>query len=146
MSGLIDTNLLIYAANRNSTSHEKACGFLRACLTGTDTFYLCWGNLYEFLRVVTHPKVFPRPLAWKEASAFLKPFIESPNVEIVLEGEDHFSVLQEILRGVRNPQGNFLHDCHTAALAKEHGVKTIYTHDTDFRLFSFLEVVDPVAG
>jgi len=29
-------------------------------------------------------------------------------------------------------------------LMKEHGVKTIYTRDTDFHKFPFLDVIDPL--
>ena len=42
-------------------------------------------------------------------------------------------------------RGNLLHDAHTAILMREHGVRTIYTLDADFRRFTFLDVVDPFA-
>jgi predicted nucleic acid-binding protein len=41
--------------------------------------------------------------------------------------------------------GNVLHDTHTAALMREHGISRLCTRDTDFHRFSFLEIVDPVA-
>ncbi len=34
---------------------------------------------------------------------------------------------------------------HTAVLMREHGVRVIYTRDTDFHRFPFLEVRDPMA-
>ena len=40
---------------------------------------------------------------------------------------------------------NLVPDAHLAALARAHGVRTIYMHDRDFRRFPLLEVVDPVA-
>ena len=33
----------------------------------------------------------------------------------------------------------------TAILMREHGIKTIYTRDTDFHRFPFLEPIDPLA-
>jgi predicted nucleic acid-binding protein len=33
-----------------------------------------------------------------------------------------------------------------AALLRQHGVKTLYTHDRDFPKFPFLDVRDPFAG
>ena len=38
----------------------------------------------------------------------------------------------------------FVPDAHVAALARAHGIRTIYTRDRDFRKFPFLLVVDPV--
>jgi predicted nucleic acid-binding protein len=35
-------------------------------------------------------------------------------------------------------------DAHTAILMREHG-RTIYTRDTDFHRFPFLDVIDPLA-
>jgi predicted nucleic acid-binding protein len=42
-------------------------------------------------------------------------------------------------------RGNILHDAHTAALMREHGIKEIYTRDMDFHRFPFLTVLDPTA-
>lgn len=40
--------------------------------------------------------------------------------------------------------GPLAHDAHTAALMREHGVRAIYTRDTDFHRFPGIEVVDPL--
>ena len=42
--------------------------------------------------------------------------------------------------------GNLAHDAHTAALMREHGIRRIYTRDTDFHRFPFLEPVDPLSA
>jgi predicted nucleic acid-binding protein len=38
-----------------------------------------------------------------------------------------------------------MYDARKAISMREHGIKTIYTRDTDFHRFSFLEPVDPVS-
>jgi len=144
MSGLIDTNLLVYAVNQDSPHRPKVQAFLEEQLNQSEFIYVCWANLYEFLRVTTHPRVFTHPLSWSQAFGFLEAFVQSAQVEILREGDEHPQILKDILSHIRNPQGNLMHDCHVAALMKEHAVKTIYTHDTDFRLFEFLKVVDPI--
>jgi hypothetical protein len=40
--------------------------------------------------------------------------------------------------------GNLVFGAQTAILMREHGLKTIYTRDTDFRRFPFIDVVDPL--
>lgn len=44
-----------------------------------------------------------------------------------------------------NIAGNLVHDTHTAILMREHGIRRIYTRDTDFHRFPFLEPIDPLA-
>ena len=34
-------------------------------------------------------------------------------------------------------------DTHLAALLRQHGIRTLYTNDSDFRRFSFLDVRNP---
>lgn len=36
-----------------------------------------------------------------------------------------------------------MHVAHTAVLMREHGIERIFTRDTDFHRFPFLETVDP---
>jgi predicted nucleic acid-binding protein len=43
-------------------------------------------------------------------------------------------------------EGNLMPDAHTAVLMREHGIRRIYTRDTDFHRFPFVEPVDPMAG
>ena len=42
-------------------------------------------------------------------------------------------------------RGNLVPDAHLAALLRHHGVRTLYTHDRDFRKVPFLVVRDPLA-
>jgi len=54
-------------------------------------------------------------------------------------------VLGRTLAEVPNIRGLRMHDLHTAVLMREHGISRICTRDRDFRLFPFLDVVDPLA-
>ena len=42
-------------------------------------------------------------------------------------------------------RGNLVPDAHLAALLRQHGIRTLYTNDSDFRKFSFLDVRNPFA-
>ena len=55
----------------------------------------------------------------------------------------HSALLSEIIAEVPQLRGNILHDLHTAALMREHGIKEIYTRDMDFHRFPFVTVLDP---
>ncbi len=145
MGGVIDTNILLYAANRDAGKHGRATAFLKKKAgTGAERWYFTEGIFYEFLRVTTHPKVFDRPLTWREALRFLKPFLESPAFQILYPGEEHWDFLGRVLAEVTHPSGNLFFDIRTVVLMRENGIREIYSADTDFLQFSGIRVINPL--
>jgi predicted nucleic acid-binding protein len=71
--------------------------------------------------------------------------LASSSLGILVPGERHREVLAQVLGELPHLAGNLMHDAHTAVLMREHGIRTIYTRDTDFHRFPFLELIDPVA-
>ena len=100
--------------------------------------------LYEFLRIATHARVLRAPWSATKAWAFVDAMLASPGLGILVETDRHSAVAEEVVREVPHLAGNLLHDAHTAILMREHGIRRIYTRDTDFHRFPFLEVVDPL--
>jgi len=143
---VVDTNVLIYAADRDSPFHGSCREQLEGWRRQKAPWYLSWGICYEFLRVTTHPKVFRRPWPASSAWEFLAAVLAAPSLSILLAGEHHAQLLRETLDELPHLQGNVLHDAHTAVLMREHGIQRIVTRDTDFHRFPFLTVVDPVAA
>jgi hypothetical protein len=141
---VVDTNVLIYAAEQSSEEHGPCLEALERWQRSNTAWFLCWNVLYEFVRVVTHPRVFRRP--WDSVSAwgFLEALLASPAVDILVETERHAVVAREVLQALPQVRGNIIHDLHTAVLMREHGIRVIYTRDTDFHRFPFLEVRDPL--
>jgi uncharacterized protein len=144
MAGMIDTNILLYAVNKDSGEHAAAGKFLRAAATSPEQWFLTEGIVYEFLRVSTHPKVFSKPLDWKEALHFLQPFLESSNFLILTADERHWLLLDEILSSLNYPSGNLFFDIRTVVMMREHGIREIYTTDTDFLQFPQVKVINPL--
>ncbi|MBI3666069.1 MAG: PIN domain-containing protein [Acidobacteria bacterium] len=141
---VIDTNVLVYAANSACPEHAVCRGLLDHARKGSLPWYLTWSILYEFLRVTTHPRVLGKPWAIQEAWRFVAAVLASPNVAALTETDRHSAVAAQILNEVPAVRGNLLHDAHTAILMREHGIRRIYTRDADFHRFSFLEVIDPL--
>jgi len=144
VAGLVDANVLLYAANSDSLEHEAARSFLSGVGRGGDAWYLTEGIVYEFLRVSTHPKVFPAPLEWRQAVAFVTPVLAADAVSLLLAGDRHWSLLEATLAEIAHPSGNLFFDIRTVVLMREHGVRRIYTTDTDFLQFAGIEVVNPL--
>lgn len=144
MSGVIDTNVLLYAANSDAGEHAAARKFLAEVGRESGPWYVTEGILYEFLRVSTHPKVFPSPLVWRESLQFLRVFVDADNVRVLAAEEGHWSLLGDILAELTHPGGNLFFDVRTVVLMREHGVRRIYTTDTDFLQFAGIEVLNPI--
>jgi toxin-antitoxin system PIN domain toxin len=142
----VDTNVLVYAADRSSPFHEPCLGALSTWRSRPDAWFLTWNVVYEFLRVVTHPRVMTRPWTAPEAWTFTEALLQAPGLSMLAATDRHAAVAAEVIAEMPWLSGNLLHDAHTAILMREHGVRRIYTRDSDFHRFRFLEPVDPVAA
>jgi toxin-antitoxin system PIN domain toxin len=145
MRFLIDTNILLHAVNSASPFHRSAREFLQRHLRNRTAWCICWPILYEFLRVSTHWRVFPKPLTPVQALDFINGFVGLEEVAILSATDRHFAVLKTIVDEIGpTAAGNLFHDIHTATLIREHGVPEIVTADKDFLQFSFLRVSNPL--
>lgn len=144
MSFALDVNVLLYATDSTGAEYDKAREFLDECIQGPDLFYLGWPTVMGYLRIATHPSIFARPLTPNEAERNIRSLIALPHVRMLSEGEGFWEIYQSVASELPI-RGNLVPDAHLAALLRQHGVRTIYTRDTDFRKFGFLKVVDPLA-
>jgi len=141
---LIDTNVFLHAANSASPFHQSARSFLDEHVQNGTSWCTTWPIVYEFLRVSTHGRVFPKPLKAKQALAFLEPLLALEEVTVLVETDRHFHLLERTTEELSHPAGNLFHDIHTATLMREYGIREIVTADTDFLQFGFLTVLNPL--
>ncbi|MBN2053776.1 PIN domain-containing protein [bacterium] len=135
MRFLIDSTILIAAAIVETDFHEPAHTLVTTVLAEDDPWCLAWVNIYEFMRVTTHHKIFPRPLTFQQAFDQMRVLLDHPACEILSETPRHASMLHRVAAQVRPVAGNFVHDCHIAALLFEHDVHAIVIYDSHFRRF-----------
>ncbi|HEY7168937.1 MAG TPA: TA system VapC family ribonuclease toxin [Candidatus Binatia bacterium] len=141
---LVDTNILVYSADADSPLHDACNSWLERQRLRADAWYTTWSILYEFLRVTTHPRVMRRPWSVGEAWKFVQALLASPGLGVLVPTQRHVMVAEQVLEENPHLSGNLLHDAHTAILMREHGIRQIFTRDTDFHRFPFLEVIDPL--
>jgi toxin-antitoxin system PIN domain toxin len=146
MAGVIDTNILLYAANKDAAEHARAKSFLERAASGVEGWYLTEGIAYEFLRVATHANVFHQPLGWSDALSFLEALAKTGNFCWLEAREHHWTVLRQVTAELTQPSGNLFFDIRTVVLMKQHGIREIYSTDTDFLQFSGIVVVNPLKG
>ena len=144
MSFSCDVNVLLYASDASSPVHGAARSFLAQATSGGDLLGLAWPTVMSYLRIATHPRIFASPLAPPVALGNIEALAGLAHVRLLGEEERFLEVYREVA-GAFPVRGNLVPDAHLAALLRQHGVKTLYTRDGDFRKFAFLEVRDPFA-
>jgi predicted nucleic acid-binding protein len=63
-------------------------------------------------------------------------------VRVVSEQDGFLDAYRRVARDM-SLRGNLVPDAHVAAILLQHGVRTLYTNDRDFRKFESLDVRDP---
>lgn len=140
---LVDLNVLLYAINRDSVHHAPCLRWWQNALDDEEPVGLAWVVLLGFLRVATHPRIFPRPMTTEQAIARIDAWFARPNVRVVGELDDHWRLLKELLTHAGSG-GNLTTDAHLASLAIAHGA-TLVSCDADFGRFHALRWENPTA-
>jgi len=138
----VDTNILVYATRPEAKHHSQAVRLISRLAEHSDPWAIPWPCIYEYLRVVTHPRVFSPPSELSEALESVERLRESPSLVMLGESPGHFRTMLRTLQD-SGANGNLVHDAHIATLCIEHGVSELYTMDRDFSRFTGLKVTRP---
>ena len=139
---LVDANILLYAVNLAASQHEGARGWLDTTLSGTEEVGFAWPVILAFLRIATHPGLFPRPLSVSAATTKMDAWLAQPVARVLDPSTEHWIQLGERLRETQCT-GNLIQDAHLATLAMEHGA-TLCSSDSDFSRFPDLKWANPL--
>ena len=133
----VDTNILVYAHREELPQHAAARARVTALAEGDAPWAIPVFCLGEFIRVVTHPRLFDPPHTVDEACAALDRVLESPSVRVLNPGDRFRTMLAGAVREGA-AMGNLAFDAQVAALCRESGVSALLTEDRDFDRFPWL--------
>ena len=139
----LDTNILVYARRVECPHHREAKALLAGLAGGSSPWAIPWPCIYEFVRVVTHPKVFDPPTPQAEACKTLRGWLRAPSLRLLSELPGYWDVLDRLLHESR-VVGPRIHDARIVALCLQHGVDTLWTADRDFSRFTGLRTSNPL--
>jgi uncharacterized protein len=139
----VDTNILVYAHREDSPWHAAAYGRVVKLAQGRAIWAIPWPCLYEFLAIVTHPKIYDPPTPLNLALDQIEAWLESPSLTLLAEGEGHWPGFRSLVSDgkIIGPQ---VHDARIAALCQTHGIKELWTADRDFSRFPGLVKRNPL--
>ena len=130
----LDTNVLVHAHRKEMAKHAEAGRLLRNLSEGTKPWGLPVFCVGEFLRVVTHPRVFTPPTTMRNALVALDGLFQSPSVRLLLPGDRYWSCLHDVIsRG--QATGNVVFDAQIVAVCLEHGIDFLISEDRGLKRF-----------
>lgn len=142
MSYTVDANVLLYASDSDSPWHMRAVQLVDQMALGPELVHLFWPTIMAYLRIATHPGIFTRPLSHADARANVQALLDLPQVQTSGGRDGFWDRFIEVADDVA-PSGNLVPDAHLVALMLQNGVRTIWTHDRDYRKFRGVTVRDP---
>ena len=142
MSLTLDANVLLYASDAASPRHQRALEVIDAVAAGPELTYLFWPTIMAYLRIATHPAIFDHPLPAQTAIDNVGALLSRPNVRAPGEQPTFWPRFRSVASDAA-PTGNLVPDAHLVALMLENEVRTIWTHDRDYRRFKGIKVRDP---
>ncbi len=138
---LLDVNVVLAAHREDHQDHPVARAWLDALLADGGQFGVPWLVWWSFVRIGSHPKIFPVSTPVDEAMRFIAAIRAQPGHVNVEPGPRHAELLREACcRG--EATANLLPDAVLVALATEHGA-AVASFDRDFARFDGLEWIRP---
>jgi toxin-antitoxin system PIN domain toxin len=133
----VDTNILVFADREESPLHTAALGAVRQLAEGDEAWAVPVFCVGEFLRVVSHDRLFDPPTPVIDAVESVDSLLSSPSARLLVPGDRYLRLLRSLIVE-SNVHGNLVFDAQIAAVCLEHGATTLLTEDRDFARFRSL--------
>jgi uncharacterized protein len=140
---LLDVNILVYAHRDDSGDHEKYRRWLEDAMDSGEGFGISELALSAFVRIVTHPRIYPDPTPNERALDFAGQLRRHDSCFLISPGERHWEIFDRLCRAA-GAKGALVTDAYFAALAIESGAEWI-TADRDYARFPGLRWRHPLA-
>lgn len=137
---VLDVNVLV-AAHRDDNPHHNAVSQWLRRIPVDEVLAIPTAALVGFLRVVTHPRIYPEPTPVAVALAYIDRMRSHPAYVEVAPGPEHWRILNRLVLE-HGLVGNDVPDAHLAALTLENSA-VLATFDRGFDRFDELAAVAP---
>ena len=138
---LLDTNVLVHAAYRDTPFHDSAARLVAWGLGERGSFCISPQNLIEFAAAVTRKRLVITPLAPEELKRMVKTLYDSRRLTKIYpkRGTAIRAATDGAALGFAGPQW---YDMYLAATMRDSGIETIVTEDLEgFRKIPFVTAI-----
>jgi uncharacterized protein len=139
----MDTNILLYAYNRDCSEHAAATTFLVECASRNDVA-ICELVLVELYQLLRNPAVLERPLGAPDAAEVCQAFRRNPRWALI----ENAPVMNRVWEFAGQPgvARRRMFDARLGFTLRHHGIDEFATRNTkDFDGIGFERVWDPIA-
>lgn len=140
---LLDTNILVYAADQSSPFYKDSLLLRERGLKGELSLCICPQTLTEFFAIITDSKRVSKPRTQKEALGEVKKYLSSKNILMIYPGPEIIEIMIDLLKRHKITKQKIF-DLQLVATMLSNGVNQIYTYNKkDFLKFKEIKVFNP---
>ncbi|MDT8437866.1 MAG: PIN domain-containing protein [Wenzhouxiangellaceae bacterium] len=138
----IDTNLLLYAHNRDCPEYPAARAFIEQCVVRDDVA-ICELVLIELYQLLRNPAVLAAPLDAANAARICNAWRDNPRWARI----ENAPIMDQVWAIARRPgiARRAVFDARIALTLRYHGVTELATRNTsDFQRYGFSRLINPI--
>jgi len=140
----IDTNILLYAVNRDCPEHPGSMQFIQEALKDPQSWIIAEQVWFELYRLLRNPAVLDNPLEAEEAAGIIEWYRNRSGWLCCAWEPDMMKRLIPLWKDKNIPPRNSF-DLVLAVTLASHGVETLYTRNIqDFEGLDLFEVRNPL--
>ncbi len=141
---LLDTNILVYAADETSEFHAPAKQLRDRGVQGDIPVAISPQILFEFFAVITNFRRVTQPRSPQEAREEMEKYLHANAIRKISPGEDIINRVLILLQQHPQITRQDIFDGVLVATMQTHGIRRIYTYNRQhFTPFSDIEVLTP---
>jgi predicted nucleic acid-binding protein len=140
---LLDTNILVYAADKSSHLHPAALRLRDKGLQGEVSICVCPQVLNEFFAIITDPKRVNNPRTHKEALLEMEKYYLAENILKIYAGPGIIEKTSDLLRRHKVTKQDIF-DLQLVATMLLNNITSLYTYNhEDFSKFKEIKIMTP---
>lgn len=141
---LVDTNILVYAADSTAQFHEPCRQLRERGIRGEISLAVSPQVLTEFFAVVTNPRRVANPRSPEEARSEVERYVNTARIHKIYPGSDIMDRALDLLQQHPRVRGPEVFDLFLVATMLSSGVTRIYSYNQQhFSRFQGIEILTP---
>jgi len=140
-ANLIDTNILVYANNKDSPFHAVCKAIVEKAINGEIEATVAIQNLIELYAVITDKRRVEHPLSPTKAKELIE-FYKGSNIRIIAPMHHTIDTITKLIEKY-SPKSQSIFDYFLVATMLDNGIYGIYTADSEhFKHFDSIKIIN----